>query len=226
MKAVLALEKGIIPGNPTFETPNPRINFEALKVRPFKTSIRWPDVPLRRASVNSFGYGGSNAHVVLDAYNGSSSQSVTRFTTSFLSDEDDFFAEETAVQRYTLVFSANDAQSLRSYCKALQRHLVNPGVRIKLRDLAYTLSERRTQHFYRGYIVSQSFKLDEASFVFGNTRPNPPRIGFVFTGQGAQWSEMGRDLVSTFPLVKVILKHLDDVLHSLPDSPSWSLLGG
>ena len=52
-KAILAVENGIIPGNPTFETPNPKINFEELRIRATRTSIPWPPCEFRRASIVS-----------------------------------------------------------------------------------------------------------------------------------------------------------------------------
>ena len=121
--------------------------------------------------------------------------------------------------------SANDEKSLRSYSKSLSKHLKNPGVSVKLPDLAYTLSDRRSRHFHRAYVIAQSTRLDEAAFVFGKKDINSPRVGFVFTGQGAQWSQMGKGLVDTFPQAKVTLRHLDDVLKALPSPPRWSLLG-
>ena len=225
LKVILALEKGLLPGNPTFETPNPKIDFDALRVRATKATVRWPDRPFRRASVNSFGYGGSNVHVIVDEANGFLNRVAGRHVSSYLSNDDDPFADERPEKLCTLVFSANDEQSLRSYCKALNRHLVNPGVRVKLRDLAYTLSERRTRHFHRAYVVTPNCNLDESSVVFGKVGPNPPRVGFVFTGQGAQWSQMGKGVVATFPAAKLLLKRLDEVLHNLSDPPTWSLLG-
>lgn len=92
-------------------------------------------------------------------------------------------------------------------------------------DLAYTLSDRRSRHFHRAYVIAQSASLDESAFVFGKRNIDCPRLGFVFTGQGAQWSQMGKGLVETFPLAKMTLKHLDDVLKALPSPPPWSLLG-
>lgn len=225
IKAILAVENGIIPGNPTFQTPNPSINFDQLKLRVLKTAHRWPDVPFRRASVNSFGYGGSNAHVVLDDSSQFLTKSSRRHISSYISDSGEPFAEEKHNKLSLLIFSANDEQSLRSYCKAISNHLMNPAVSIRLRDLAYTLSERRTWHYHRAYILANSCRLDESSFVFGKMRLNTPRVGFVFTGQGAQWPEMGRGLVNEFPNSRTLLMRLDKVLKSLSDPPRWSLLG-
>ena len=141
---------------------------------------------------------------------------------SFLSPTDDVFADEPRERRCMLVMSANDAPSLRSSCHNLVTHLINPAVRITLRDLAYTLSERRTHHFHRAYVVTQNRLLDERSFIFGNIR-HRLRVGYIFTGQGAQWSQMGKELIRMFPVAQSLLTHLDNVLQSLPNPPHWSL---
>jgi acyl transferase domain-containing protein len=183
-------------------------------------------MPARIASVNSFGYGGSNAHAVLqDAESFLKSSTTKTHVSSFAATEDDFFAdEEVSIRPQVLVFSANDEQSLKSYCQAIRKHLINPSVNIKLVDMAFTLSERRSRHFNRGYVVTQSTSIDEGALVFGKKSTDAPRVGFVFTGQGAQWSQMGRGIVDTFPVARPLLKHLDDVLQSLPTPPKWSLL--
>ena len=63
MKAVLAVEQGIIPPTIGVETLNPNVDLKDGRLKIVTESLPWPDVPIRRASINSFGYGGSNAHV-------------------------------------------------------------------------------------------------------------------------------------------------------------------
>lgn len=186
---------------------------------------RWPDALFKRASVNSFGYGGSNAHVVLEE--AASFTQIKNHVSSYMTDTGDFFGDDEASSPnpYTLVFSANDDESLQANFATLRAHLMNPKVKVDLADLAYTLSERRTKHFSRGYIVTSSKSLDAAAFMRGKKNTDTPKIGFVFTGQGAQWPQMGQALVDTFPSAKEVLNRLDNVLQSLPDPPSWHLLG-
>lgn len=62
LKTVLAVKRGIIL---TFELPNPTINFSANKILPSKAVTCWPQNVLRRASMNLFGYGGSNSYRAL-----------------------------------------------------------------------------------------------------------------------------------------------------------------
>ncbi|KAF7950064.1 hypothetical protein EAE96_007365 [Botrytis aclada] len=233
LKAILSIEKGIIPGNPTFENPNPKFvlttflfDFEGLKVCPMKATTPWPDVPYRRASVNSFGYGGLNAHVIIDETRSFLGKIPDSQVSSYLSNDDDMFVEHEEDSRMvTLVFSANDEKSLKAYCNTMSKHLINPNVSVKLPDLAYTLSERRSHHFHRAYIVARdSSNFNKGGLVFGKKSLGTPKIGFVFTGQGAQWPQMGKELVDTFPSARAMLKRLGSVLTSLPDGPSWSLL--
>lgn len=221
LKTILSLEKGIIPGNPTFIDPSPKIDFEKLRIRASRTSTPWPVVPFRRASINSFGYGGSNAHVIVDEAKDLGLHHVS----SYLQEEDDPFIEQSAVRPYLLAFSANDEKSLESQFFALDRHLSDPAVSAKLRDLAYTLGERRSRHYHRGFIVSTNTDLDKHTFVTGNVGEKPPKIGFIFTGQGAQWPQMGKSLLETFPIAARTIKYLDRVLASSHEAPSWTLYG-
>ncbi|KAF2758542.1 putative polyketide synthase [Pseudovirgaria hyperparasitica] len=222
IKTLMAIEHGVIPGNPTFIDPNPAIDFQALGVKPSRFSIRWPDVPFRRAGINSFGYGGSNAHVILDE---ASPGLITSHVRSFLIDEDNQFEDVRPASRPYIIFvSANDQDSAHSICSALRKHLSNPAVRVELRDIAYTLSARRSKHYYRGYAIAKNHMFKVQDFRFATALPSPPRIGLVFTGQGAQWSEMGKSLIETFPVAKKCIHELDGVLRTLPHGPSWTLL--
>ncbi|KAF2490386.1 reducing type I polyketide synthase [Lophium mytilinum] len=66
IKSILALEKGVIPPNTNFVNINPQIDTEYLNIKFPLQPTKWPTKGLRRASVNSFGFGGTNAHVILD----------------------------------------------------------------------------------------------------------------------------------------------------------------
>lgn len=63
MKAVLAIERGLIPPTIGLQTLNPNIDLKEGRLKIVTETMPWPDLPIRRASINSFGYGGSNAHV-------------------------------------------------------------------------------------------------------------------------------------------------------------------
>ena len=124
-----------------------------------------------------------------------------------------------------MTLSANDEESLRAYLKLLDKHLVNPAVYIKVRDLAYTMSVRRSHHFYRAYLLMRDTTIDQTKVVHGKKTTEKAKIGYVFTGQGAQWPQMGQGIIQTFPVARAILQRLDEALQALPNPPPWSLAG-
>ena len=201
------------------------VDFTSLRVKASRNALPWPAGARRRASINSFGYGGSNAHLILEQR---SIPGGPRHVSSYISEDDDFSLDDDddeAGRPYTLVLSANDNASLRANIKALSSHLINPRVKIELPDLAYTLSERRTRLWHRAFLSTRTLTdLDENDFVTGKKSSEIPRIGFIFTGQGAQWPQMGKDVLQYFPWTVDILQELDGVLQSLPDPPKWSLV--
>ncbi len=204
------------------------VDFVGNRVRASRTTIPWPDQTdvSRRASVNSFGYGGSNAHAIIEQ--APPGQRVCHVF-SYLAEDDFSFDDDCDVNSdnvkpFTLVLSANDAATLRANIDALCRHLINPRVRVNLADLAYTLSERRSHLYHRASFTSNSVEFETSDFVLNKKSPKAPRIGFVFTGQGAQWPQMGKDLLQCFPQTRTILEGLDAVLKGLPNPPTWSII--
>ncbi|KAK7972314.1 Fumagillin dodecapentaenoate synthase [Apiospora saccharicola] len=228
LKAILSIEHGFIPGTPTFINPSPKIDFIGNKVKAFRTGIAWPEDAPRRASVNSFGYGGSNAHAIVQQPDSAyPAHHVSSFADS--GDDDNGLAEleEDAERPSVLVLSANDASSLRGAIQGLGNHLLNPRVRVGLADLAYTLSERKTKLWHRAYLTTHNTELDEKAeaWVVAKKSSHTPTFGFVFTGQGAQWPQMGQDLLKYFPSqTRSVLEELDETLQSLDHPPKWSLL--
>ncbi|KAF2120194.1 beta-ketoacyl synthase domain-containing protein [Lophiotrema nucula] len=222
LKAVMSIEKGAIPGNPTFINPSPKIDWVGAKVKATRTLIPWPKNAPKRASVNSFGIGGSNAHVIVEEPN---VEDRVHHVSSYVDDASEFSLEEDEAPRpYSLVLSANDAMSLEKNIKALCTHLMDPRVKVNLADLAYTLSERRTTLFHRAFVSTRTLDLNENDFILAKKSSQAPKIGFVFTGQGAQWPQMGKSLLEAFPWTRSILEELDQVLQAQPNPPEWSLV--
>ncbi|KAI6350763.1 hypothetical protein MCOR25_010409 [Pyricularia grisea] len=245
IKAVLAIERGVIPGNPTYITPNPMIDFKASCVEVVGRNLQWPKGAMRRASVNSFGFGGSNAHAVIESpmyllgadtkeqqhyvlsHHQETSYSLSGSNGMLDMDDDDDMDLMMKQRPQLLVVSANNQDSLQRNINVLEKHLLNPAIEVRLKDLAYTLSERRTHHFNRAFTVSQATdEIEWNAFSFDKTRAAGRRIAMIFTGQGAQWSQMGRDLLETYPLARRTVDALDDVLQALPEPvrPAWRLV--
>lgn len=92
-----------------------------------------------------------------------------------------------------------------------------------LNDISYTLSTRRQPLSHRAYCIAAESDPLELSRI--NKSAERPNLIFTFTGQGAQWARMGKELFSQEPLFKNSIKRLDKVLSSLPEPPQWSLKG-
>lgn len=113
-------------------------------------------------------------------------------------------------QSYILSLSARDENSLRATAFALADSLVSPNPAWTLPDLAYTLNDGRTHFPWR--LAVQSSSLPELRETLVNQLPKPsnspqkPKLGFVFTGQGAQWFAMGRELISVYPTFQEALE--------------------
>ncbi|KAK2760578.1 polyketide synthase [Colletotrichum kahawae] len=132
-------------------------------------------------------------------------------------------ADAATRQLVLLPFSAHNETSLNANIAALSS-VTN---RHSLADIAYTLSARRSKLGQRTFrIVNKedvTTGLQVPSPKFSSNPSEAPRLGFVFTGQGAQWHAMGAQLFE-YAAFRVVIEHLDSVVASLPGgSPSWTL---
>jgi len=86
---------------------------------------------------------------------------------------------------------------------------------------------RRTRFAQRAYTVAYENKIAEAfetsAFKTGTAGGTAPKIGFVFTGQGAQWAGMGVEAFHAFPSFRETIQNLDRVLQRLDPAPQWTL---
>ena len=95
-----------------------------------------------------------------------------------------------------------------------------------LNNLAYTLSGKRSSLPWKSFIMGASVKDLQENLLTNLSKPvrssTGPNLAFVFTGQGAQWHAMGREL-SAYPVYESSLQRFDSVLKSL--RCEWSLIG-
>lgn len=209
-----------------FEKANPRLKLEEWRVALPTELVDWPSTGLRRASVNSFGYGGANAHVVIDDafhflqehHSAQTGRYLIAATPSSSSDDgSDFSMIPTPAEPRTnpfelstpaegnklfVVSSADQAGLQRlatTYAEFLENDLASLNWRSFSANLAYTLSSRRTLLDHRSYVVANSAQ--DLVLQLKDGLPKRRRtaktnnIFFIFSGQGAQWPTMGRELI-------------------------------
>lgn len=215
IKAVLALERGVIPPVALFEKLNPRLRLDEWKLTLPLAPTLWPSPGLRRASVNSFGFGGANAHVVLDdAHHYLRSRRLQGHCRTLLGDDGSSSSDSglvlsdkspatSADSARLFVFSAFDRAGVQRLGEAYADLLQHKDTAQTTRpaDLAYTLAARRTRFPFRSFAVAADLDALAATLQAG-ALPKALRAGrsdspiFVFTGQGAQWPAMGRELLA------------------------------
>lgn len=206
VKAVLSLKKGVLPPMPLDFTPNPQIDFSGLNVLCAASGM-----PLRQkssnaltAAVNSFGFGGVNAHVILQ----------TALPPSV--------HDSSGVNNLPppLLLSARSDQALRSLAGAYADHLDKAGGAAYY-DIAYNAAFHRARLEKRLIIAGdapaaivtalRSFArgANPAPVLTENALPAESGIAFIYTGNGAQWTGMGRNLYAESAVFRDVVTDLD-----------------
>ena len=234
IKAMLAMKNQIIPPNQHLVTLNP-------KTLPFATNLKvptrplpWPSVasghPLR-ASVNSFGFGGTNGHVILEHYDhaihGTGHMPLN-------------IKIPTPIKYSPIPFllSANSEKTLLSMVQNFVDYLSTER-EVDLAALAWTMAVRRSALPHRASFsamgdidvlikeMQSRLAAAESSETEIGLRAKPTeggnRVLGVFTGQGAQWPEMGMRLLQSSPVFQRTIQDLGDALRTCHNPPAWSL---
>jgi acyl transferase domain-containing protein/acyl carrier protein len=225
IKIALILKHKLIPPSLHFNTPNPLIDFEGLKLRVPRKLEPWPttDGPAF-AAVSSFGFGGTNANAVL-------------------SDEPLVHSESAPIEErnsetpFLLPLSARSSEALKALAVSYESLLrAQPsGGHFSFKELAQNLALRRSHHSHRLSVVASSkeeVREQLGAFVEGESRPAmytgrvsvhaSHELTFVFSGQGPQWWAMGRELLLHNGVFRSVIEECDGLFKS--HGASWSLM--
>jgi len=206
IKVALALKHKQIPPSLNFKTPNPAIAFDALNLQVVTELTPWSsDKPL--AGVNSFGFGGTNAHVVLGnvgelGETGRRGDGGAKLLT--LSAKSKAGLEDLAKSYGS--FLAKGDRSLAEICAATQRQRSHFNHRLT----CVADSSEQVQSQLSVFMTNQEAEGLRSSTVGNQTK----QICWLFTGQGSQYVGMGRKLYQTQPVFKESLDRCASILES------------
>ena len=245
IKVLLAMNHGVIPKHLHFRDPTPAIDWERLPLRVTSEATDWPchDERPALAGVSGFGWSGTNAHLVVEAYespNGAADgldatagpagapQPVAASPIAPAADGPAPLATDMRTTRL-LPLSGKTDQALRQLagslpgmarCEAEAFDSAGTAADPLLADMAWTASVGRSHFEHRaGVAFRDDASLREglkllAEATDGSTREPPRKVAFVYTGQGSQWVGMGKDLYRTEPVVRAVLDRCEAVFQA------------
>ncbi len=212
LKAMLALEHDEAPSSLHFENPNPNIDFTGLNLVVTGKATPLPRAGRRFAGVSSFGFGGTSAHVLIADPPSSRPGAAPAPRLLMLSAQTDAALRALADQYARRFDDVGDSEGRKIIAatdhrrERMRERLVMPAYDI--RDIASTLSR-----------FAQSGQADAAA-VRGTATEGDGSIVFVFSGNGSQWSDMGRAAYRCNAVFRDALAEIDSYFAPLS---GWSL---
>ncbi|MYB98957.1 MAG: acyltransferase domain-containing protein [Gemmatimonadetes bacterium] len=243
IKVVLAMNRGALPRHLNFRNPTSRVDWSQLPIRVVAEPVEWRPVPGRpvRAGINSFGFSGTNAHVIVEsqgapgrvASNGASWPPGGRRTVrGLLGDAPAGGAttgQRTRCERRSrfLPLSARSGAALQElatrHLSRLERHFSGASgdgadTWSRLSDLAWTAGAGRSHFAHRAGVAFHDLAslrrgLAEVAEPSNSTGPaGVPTVAFLYTGQASQWVGMGHALYETEPVARDVLDECDRLM--------------
>ena len=219
IKLVLALKHRTIPPNLHFEIPNSHVDWQRLPLKVPTYPIPWESKARRVGGTSSFGFSGTNVHIIL------AEAPLPQPTL-------------TGVDRplHLLALSAQNEAALKELAQRFNDHL-SAHPELPLPDVAYTTNQGRAHFTHRlAVIASSTRQAQEKLEAFGQGQDldgvlsgkvktiDRPRLAFLFTGQGSQYLGMGKQLYDSQPIFRSALDRCDALLLPHLEQPLLSVL--
>lgn len=218
LKATLSLKNKTIPPSLHFKTPNPNIDLGRLNLK-----VVTENTPLNKQTkphyigINSFGFGGANAHILLEEYKAPTTRSNTAVTPAVTP---------------PLWLSARTSDALKALASRYANQLKTNGTH-HFYDMAYTARFKRT-HFSNALVLSCQSEVEaiqnledfaqsgKSENITTGERLTNARLAFVFTGNGCQWQGMGQALYRDNAVFRDAFDDVNQILGAI--APDYSLI--
>lgn len=207
IKTILIVQNGQIPPHRNFRKPNPHIDWKAFPVEIPLSAKTWSDTD-RIAGVSSFSFSGTNSHVIISNYTGTTQQKN-------ISDSDINPISNTKI----LALSAKHDANLEALAENVAQELATLP-QDKWSDYCRSFAIGRG-HFAKRLVIkaespqSASKQLIEKSFQISKKQTQRPRIAFLFTGQGAQFIDMGKQLYEEVPFFRSMMDQCNSIVNPI-----------
>ena len=227
MKCVLALQHEVIPPHLNFNKPNPRIPWNDWPLQVPTEQIPWGSKSnIRFAGISAFGMSGTNVHLIVGQ---------APDTVPIITDRQSLYPQQ------ILTLSAQSSSILPDVARTYADFLTHlsadePSSQVEITNVCYTAATGRSHFAHRIAIVGESataMQKELADFANGQTPARtltgatgrrPPKLAFLFTGQGAQHVGMGQSLYSIHPTFRYWLDRCADHLYQQLDKPLLDVL--
>ncbi|KAI0470598.1 putative polyketide synthase [Xylariaceae sp. FL0804] len=216
IKALLSFQHATIPPTIGIDNLRPRSLCNSSQLQVVTEPRSWPRTT-RRAGINSFGFGGANSHAILESLESYLGTPFPRTSA----------ANGTSCSTIVLPLSANSSASLESRISQVCEKVQDPTV--SLHGLALALGRRSYYFKVRTALImapTLAGNLERVEHSPTTQAVGPLKTAFVFSGQGAQYTGMAKELLSQNRVFRETIQELDEVLATLPSdlAPDFSLL--
>ncbi|MEM7530533.1 MAG: SDR family NAD(P)-dependent oxidoreductase [Chloroflexota bacterium] len=211
IKTILALQHAEIPPSLHFNQPNPHIAWDDIRLTVPTVPTRWQDES-RLAGVSSFGFSGTNAHVILESVKEPAKEPVNEPVKEPV-------AAPTEQDHHLLTLSAKTPEALDALAQQTIRYLEREP-NASLADICFTSNQGRQHFSHRLAVVADSMQTLQVNLIQRcqeDTAPTirpPHKTAFLFTGQGAQYIDMGQQLYQTNAIFRQTIDHCDEILRA------------